>query len=152
MEFSTQFSPLALAELSDWATKKQAEKWRFVQILATKTDAGFDLGYSFMKDGVLDNGIIAVTENDKVPSISDKFLAAFVFENEIHDLFGITIENIAIDFAGKFYALSQDKPMTVISPEQAAAREKAAKIAAAKAKKIANQASSENDAKSQEEV
>ena len=145
MEFSTQFSPLTLDELTSWSAQMQEDGWRFVQILATKTEAGFDLVYSFMKDGILENRIIAVTKDDKVPSISDKFLAAFVFENEIHDLFGIAIENIAIDFAGKFYALSQAEPMTVISPEQAAAREKAAKIAAAKAAKAAKEKTAENN-------
>ena len=42
-----------------------------------------------------------------------------------------------LDFAGKFYALSEEKPMTVISAEELARREKEAKIAAAKAAKIA---------------
>ena len=61
------------------------------------------------------------------------FLAAFPFENEAHDLFGLNVTNIAIDFKGGFYKVAMDKPMTVISPAQKAAREKAAKIAAAKA-------------------
>ena len=37
-----------------------------------------------------------------IPSITDNFIAAFVFENEIHDLFGVEIRNIAIDFKGQF--------------------------------------------------
>ena len=72
-----------------------------------------------------------------VPSITGDFLEAFVFENETHDLFGVTIEGIAIDFGGSFYALAQKEPMTVISPAQKAARDKAKKVAAAKAAKEA---------------
>ena len=70
-----------------------------------------------------------------MPSITDQFLAAFVFENEAHDLFGVDVQGIAIDFGGNFYALAQKEPMTIISPEQKAAREKAKKVAAAKAAK-----------------
>ncbi len=70
-----------------------------------------------------------------MPSITDRFLAAFVFENETHDLFGVDVQGIAIDFGGNFYALAQKEPMTIISPEQKAAREKAKKVAAAKAAK-----------------
>ena len=50
-----------------------------------------------------------------MPSVTDQFLAAFVFENEAHDLFGVDIEGIAIDFGGNFYALAQKEPMTIIS-------------------------------------
>ena len=74
-----------------------------------------------------------------VPSISDVFLEAFVCENEIHDLFGVSIDGIAIDFLGNFYQLSTEKPMTIISPEQLAEREKQRKIAAAKAAKEAEE-------------
>ena len=70
-----------------------------------------------------------------MPSITDRFLEAFVFENETHDLFGVDVQGIAIDFGGNFYALAQKEPMTIISPEQKAAREKAKKVAAAKAAK-----------------
>ncbi len=56
-----------------------------------------------------------------VPSITDLFLEAFVFENEIHDLFGVDIKDIAIDFGGISTSWRR-RPMTVISPEQLAAR------------------------------
>lgn len=123
------------------AAEKKGCGWRFVQILATKTDEGIDLVYSFMKDGALENLVAAITPDVVVPSITDQFLAAFVFENEIHDLFGVNIEGIAIDFKGNFYKLAQKEPMTIMSPEQKAARDKAAKIAAAKAAKEAKASS-----------
>ena len=50
------------------------------------------------------------------------------------------VDDIAIDFKGGFYKVAMDKPMTVISPAQKAAREKAAKLAAAKAAKAAKAA------------
>ena len=136
MALETEFVPLAVEELPERAAALKAQGWRFVQVLAVNTEDGIDLIYSFTKDGRLANHEIkGVKKGTAVPSITDTFLAAFVFENEIHDLFGVDVEGIAIDFGGNFYALAQKEPMTVISPEQKAAREKARKAAAAKAAK-----------------
>lgn len=136
MGFATEFTTLTLQELPELSNQRKADGWRFVQLLAINTDMGIDLIYSFMKDGLLVNSETkGVTKDQVVPSITNNFLAAFVFENEVHDLFGVNIEGIAIDFGGNFYALAQKEPMTIISPEQKAAREKARKIAEAKAAK-----------------
>lgn len=137
MGFRQDFEPLALSELHGFAESRRAEGWRYVQTLAVLTEEGVDLVYSFMKDGHLANSVVSIGRDAVVPSISDLFLAAFVFENEIHDLFGITFEGLAIDFGGNFYRVAQKEPMTIISPELKAAREKAAKVAAAKAAKEA---------------
>lgn len=136
MALEIEFAPLSVEELPALAAEKKAEGARFVQLLAVNTEEGIDLVYTFMKGGVLTNHEIkGVGPDTTVSSITDQFLAAFVFENEVHDLFGVSISDIAIDFGGNFYALSQKEPMTIISPEQKAAREKAKKLAAAKAAK-----------------
>ncbi|MBQ9955609.1 MAG: NADH-quinone oxidoreductase subunit C [Eggerthellaceae bacterium] len=136
MAFQTEFTVIPLSELKACAQARKAEGSRYVQTLAVNTEAGVDIVYSFMLGDRMSNyKLVAVKESDVVPSITDEFLAAFIWENEIHDLFGITFEGISIDFGGKFYNVAVDKPMTVISPAQLAAREKAAKLAAAKAAK-----------------
>ena len=125
MTLKTEFVPLTLEGLPALAAEKKADGWRFVQMLCVNTEDGIDLIYSFMKDGVLVNHEIkGVKKGTPVPSVTDQFIAAFVFENEAHDLFGVDVRGIAIDFGGNFYALAQK-----------AARDKAAKIAAAKAAK-----------------
>lgn len=137
-KFTQTFAPLKLGQVHDLAAARAAEGWRYVQILAVNTEEGIDLVYSYMKDGHLENFTVkAVQKTDVVPSITDVFLEAFVCENEIHDLYDVAIANIAIDFGGMFYQLSSKAPMTVVSPEQLAAREKAKKIAAAKEAKEA---------------
>lgn len=149
MAFQATYNTVALNEIEELARQKKADGWRYVQTLAVNTDDGIDVLYSFMKGDILDNVTIkAVKKEDVVPSITGSYLAAFVFENEVHDLFGVNISDIAIDFKGNFYRLSQKEPMTVISPEKLAAREKAAKIAAAKAakEKAAREAMSKQDA------
>lgn len=137
-KFTQTFAPLKLGQVHDLAAARAAEGWRYVQILAVNTEEGIDLVYSYMRDGHLENFTVkAVQKTDVVPSITDVFLEAFVCENEIHDLYDVAIANIAIDFGGMLYQLSSKAPMTVVSPEQLAAREKAKKIAAAKAAKEA---------------
>jgi hypothetical protein len=141
MQFLTDFKPLSLDDIYSNAESRHAEGWRYVQILAVNKEDAVDMIYSFMKDGVLDNFLVSdVARDATVRSITDFYLEAFVCENEIHDLFGVNIEGIAIDFQGNFYHLSTDTPMTVISAAQLAEREKAKKIAAAKAAKAAKEA------------
>lgn len=138
MTFEQTFEELPLAGVHDLAAARHAEGWRYVQILAVNTEEGIDLVYSYMKDGHLANfNVSGVKQTDVVPSITDLYLEAFVCENEIHDLFDVAISDIAIDFGGMFYQLAEKAPMTVVSPEQLAAREKAKKIAAAKEAKAA---------------
>lgn len=136
MTISQTFEPLPKEAIHDTAVTLKKEGWRFVQVLCVRTDDGIDMVYTYEKDALLRNfKVSAVTQDDVIPSVTDQFLVAFVFENEAHDLFGVNIKDIAIDFQGHFYALAEKTPMTVISPAQKAAREKAAKIAAAKAAK-----------------
>lgn len=152
MEFKNEFVPLALENLRREAAFVKADGWRFVQTHAVNTDKGIDLYYSFMKDGLLRNyHIEGVTPDMLVPSITDMFLAAFVFENEARELFGVNMGPIAIDFDGAMYNPPDANPMTFISPEQKAAKEKARKVAAAKAAKEKS-ASDIQEAKGSEEI
>jgi hypothetical protein len=124
----------------------KTDGWRFIQTHAVNGEQGIDLYYSFMKNGhVVNYRIAGVTKDDVVPSITDMFLAAFVFENEARELFGVDMRDIAIDFQGGMYAPAEYEPMTFISPEQKAAKEKAAKAAAAKAAKEATGAATNDE-------
>lgn len=134
MAIPATYEEISVEGLPALSERMQLNGCRFIQLLAVNTESGIDVQYSFMKDGRIQNYTIkGVSKDTAIPSITDRFIAAFVFENEIHDLFGVDIRDIVIDFKGNFYALSQREPMTIISPEQKAAREKAARAAAAKA-------------------
>lgn len=137
-KFEQEFIVIDLKDLTKEASTRHEHGWRYVQTLAVKVDNGTDLIYSFMKDGKLDNvKIEAVTDKDTVPSISNEFIEAFVWENEIHDLWNVKFSDIAIDFAGTFYNVAVDSPMTIVSPESLARKEKQKKIEAAMAAKKA---------------
>ena len=128
---------------------------RFVQMHAERCvdDGSYRLVYTFInvraaqehiaQDGsyAIENLVVEdIDQYQEIPSISSYYPAVFPFENEAHDLFGLAITDMQIDFKGFFYQVSTAEPMSVISPEVKAAREKAMKVRAAaeaKARKAA---------------
>lgn len=128
---------------------------RFVQMHAERCvdDGSYRLVYTFIdvraaqehiaQDGsyAIENLVVeGIDQYQEIPSISSYYPAVFPFENETHDLFGLAITDMQIDFKGFFYQVSTAEPMSVITPEVKAAREKAMKVRAAaeaKARKAA---------------
>lgn len=146
-KFKQEFVNLDLKDLKTDAAKRHKEGWRYVQTLAVKVDDNTDLIYSYMKDGLLQNvKVCGLTKKDTVPSITDDYIEAFVWENEIHDLWDIKFKGIAIDFKGKFYKVAKKAPMTVVGPEVLERREKQAKLEAAMAAKAKKDAADKKPA------
>lgn len=128
---------------------------RFVQMHAERNvdDGTYRLVYTFInvhaaQEHIAQGGSYAIENlvvegidrHQEIPSISSYYPAVFPFENEAHDLFGLAITDMQIDFKGFFYQVSTAEPMSVITPEVKAAREKAMKVRAAaeaKARKAA---------------
>ena len=138
MSFSSEFIQIPLADAHATAERMREQGARFVQIHAVNGEDGVDLYYTYDQEGTLTNYKVAgLTKDDIIPSVSDVFLAAFVFENEARELFGIDLRDIAIDFGGNMYTLAETEPMTYLSPELAAAKAKARAAALAKAQKTA---------------
>ena len=83
---------------------KKAQNYRLVQISATQLPGQIELTYSFDLNSQLSNLRLSLPgEAPQLPSISSIYLCAILYENEIHDLFGVRVEGMAIDFKGKFY-------------------------------------------------
>ncbi len=94
------------------------EGYRLVQIGCAKVGDLYEINYSFDKDYHFENLRIAITADTEVPSISGMYWNAFIYENEMHDLFGIRVRGMNIDFKGTLirtaikYPFSQP-PVTV---------------------------------------
>lgn len=141
MALETTFTDIDLRDVLNVAARMKDDGQRAVQVMCVNTEDGIDITYSYSKGNVVSNyRVRGVTEEDTVPSIQPLFLGVFPFENEAVDLFGVHVEGMVLDFAGHFYELSQKAPMTIISPAQKAARDKAKKQAAAKAARAAKAA------------
>ena len=138
MSVKQDFRPLALDQLIDTCKEYKEKGYRLDQLLPKlERDNTITLIYTFvMGEEIVNFKIGGIIKNETVvPSVTELFIAAFVFENEAHELYGVNIEGNVLDFKGNFYKFPEgvEAPMTIISPEQLAARETAAKIAAAKA-------------------
>ena len=89
---------------------------RLVQICCTRTDV-YEINYSFDKDYHFTNlRVILATADEVVPSVSGIYWAALLYENEMHDLFGVKVKDMAIDFGGNFYRTAVKAPFGAARP------------------------------------
>ena len=89
-----------------------AEGYRLVQIGCSTLESAYELNFSFDKEYRFKNLRITVAPGEEVPSISAVYPNAFLYENEIHDLFGIIIKNISIDYGGTLYRTAIKAPFS----------------------------------------
>lgn len=152
------YTTVAIDELLAHVQALKGAGARFVQMHAERCvdDGSYRLVYTFInvraaqehiaQDGsyAIENLVVeGIDQYQEIPSISSYYPVVFPFENEAHDLFGLAITDMQVDFNGFFYQVSTAEPMSVITPEVKAAREKAMKVRAAaeaKARKAAEKA------------
>lgn len=87
--------------------------YRLVQIGCTNTGEAYEINYSFDRDYHFVNLRIIISPETELASISGSYPGAFVYENEIHDLFGITVTGMNIDFKGTLYKTSIPHPFGI---------------------------------------
>jgi len=93
--------------------------WRLALINATTimpgTDEGmehgaFDVAWAFARGAEFETIRERIMPGDEMPSISDSFAAAFLYENEIRELFGIDVTGIGLDLQGQLYKTATRVP------------------------------------------
>ncbi|MDK2890672.1 MAG: ech hydrogenase subunit [Methanoculleus sp.] len=87
--------------------------YRLVQIGCTDIGGAYEINYSFDKGYQFKNLRLTAGPETEVPSISGIYWGAFVYENEMHDLFGIPVTGINIDFKGTFIKTAEKYPFSV---------------------------------------
>ena len=105
--------PVSVDELVSRTEALKKDGCRLVQIGCTKVGEDFEINYVFDKDFVMTNLRITVKQDTVIPSVSGVYFGAFVYENEIHDLYGITVSGMNIDFGGHFYRTTIKQPFSV---------------------------------------
>jgi ech hydrogenase subunit D len=100
-------------DLLEMAASLRQSGYRLVQICATTLADCYEMNYSFDKDLKFRNLRFTVLPGETIPSISLIYSYAFLYENEIHDLFGITIEHMTTDFHGTLYKTRIPAPFAV---------------------------------------
>jgi len=95
---------ITINELAEKTRTFKNEGYRLVQIGCTALPEIFEINYSFDRDyGFVNLKLTVPKDVSGIPSISDIYWSAFLYENEIHDLFGIAIKGMAVDYKGGFY-------------------------------------------------
>ncbi|MEG2016286.1 MAG: NADH-quinone oxidoreductase subunit C [Oscillospiraceae bacterium] len=92
------------------ALKYKDLDYRLVQICANRIKDGYELTYSFAKEYDMENIRVIIDTDEEIYSISAIFPAAFLYENEMKDLFGVKIVFITLDYNGNFYKMSEKQP------------------------------------------
>lgn len=105
-----QLITITPADLVPKALEFKKDGYRLAQICSTRTETGYELTYSFAKEYELINLRLEVEENAEVTSISSVFEPAFLYENEIVDLFGVKINLITLDYKGNLYRIEKKTP------------------------------------------
>jgi ech hydrogenase subunit D len=99
-----QIELITIDALLEKVRTKKDQGCRLVQISATQLPGQIELTYSFDLDSQLANlRLLLPGEEPHLPSISSIYLCSILYENEIHDLFGVQVAGMAVDFKGKFY-------------------------------------------------
>jgi Ni,Fe-hydrogenase III component G len=96
-----------------------ADGWRLALINATtvindpEAEAGaFDVSWSFARDNLVEHIRQRILPGEEVPSISPSFGAAFLYENEMRELFGINMTGIEVDLQGQLYKTATRVPFS----------------------------------------
>ena len=88
--------------------------YRLVVITCTLSDTTYEITYSFDKDNNYSALRVSFPRADAtVPSITGVYLAAFPYENELQDLFGLTVPEMKLNFKGSFYKVAIKNPFVV---------------------------------------
>ena len=109
---------------------------------ASQAASVFEIAWAFAKDREFETIREQITVGDAVPSISEFFGAAFLYENEIRELFGINVTGIGLDLQGQLYKTVTKVPFS----HQAIKARLAATAAAAAAASAASAAAAEKKA------
>ncbi len=99
-----------ISELLPAVSSMKAEGNRLVGVCATSLGDTVQVDYLFDRDFLFQILRVTIARGGELPSITGSYFAAFSYENEIHDLFGITVTGNALDFGGRFYQTAVKHP------------------------------------------
>jgi len=104
MDADQAFEMITVESLREKVGGLRRQGYRLVQIGATRLPEQVELTYSFDREGRLANLRLHVPAVGAwVPSITSIYWCAFLYENELHDLFNVRVDGLAVDFHGHLY-------------------------------------------------
>lgn len=110
MSQAPDIEQITVETLRDQARAMKEQNFRLVQVSATQLPDHVELVYSFDRESRLTNFRLALPNGQSLPSISAIYGCVVLYENEIHDLFGVKVDDLAVDFGGNFYKTAVKYP------------------------------------------
>ena len=107
---NTEFVNVNPENVIDESQKLKFAGYHLMQQCATRVPDAFELIYTFGKDLEVKQLKITLPEENEISSITSIFPCAFIYENEMHDLFGVKINMISLDYQGSFYRTAIETP------------------------------------------
>jgi ech hydrogenase subunit D len=99
-----KFETIPMQSLLERVGELRKQGYRLVQIGATRLPEHVELTYTFDLESRLTNLRFQMpAEGARLPSISGIYWCAFLYENELHDLFNVQVDGMAVDFHGHLY-------------------------------------------------
>ena len=113
------FELIPTEALLDKAGGMRKNGYRLVQIGVTRLPDKVELTYSFDLNHQLANLRLHLPATDaRIPSITSIYWGAFLYENELHDLFSIRVDGMAVDFHGHLYETAVKFPFGSTKPPE----------------------------------
>ena len=109
-EIRQTFETVSPEDIPGMAEKLKTEGYRLVQLCGVTKEGHTEILYSFDKDFCLRNLKVDVPFGQTVGSITPWYWAAFVYENEVHDLFDVEFTDSKLDYKGNFFRMSVRTP------------------------------------------
>jgi hypothetical protein len=98
-----------------------------IPVPEAETPCVFEIAWAFARGTEFETVREQIASGDQIPSISEFFGAAFLYENEIRELFGIDVTGIGLDLGGQLYKTATKIPFSHAAIKaRLAAREAAA--------------------------
>lgn len=107
------------------AEKYKHEGYRLMQICATRATIerpaateqeeplqipAYEILYTFGMGFLMEQIRVTMPQTERISSITSAFPCAFLYENEMHDLFGVDIRMINLDYRGNLYRTAEKTP------------------------------------------
>lgn len=105
--------------------RRDGHRLCIIDAVAVPAEGAVDITWTFEKGGKLAHLRERVAAGAEVPSVSGLYPFAYLYENELRELFGVVVTGLNVDLKGQLYQTSTKIPM---SPRAIRERLEAAKV------------------------
>ena len=98
--------------------KMKYDNYRFITATCVDNgDGSLDVIYHFDRDLQMKNFRVKVQKGDEIQSVSKIYFCSILVENEMKELFGLNVTNIAIDYGGHMLLSDDDLSTPMARPQ-----------------------------------